>query len=491
MTIEKRAHIVNTLIGIAVSMMIGIQALLTLGIKEGMETMGQAVAVAIVLVMIYFLPVINDTVKGILLCTVPTIVLIGIMIFIEGFALETHYTLFVAVMMIGLYFNKKMVITYAIIVNTLWILAYTINAQALLGEIHTFGEFAQILLTINAIIILMYSLTKWGNELVLEARKQETAAIGLANKQEVILQKVEEVEVVMQQQIKGLDTNTKASLVVSGNIKNAMQEIARGVEHQADSMMQMNEEMHITGSKMERTRHITEALAHQSQAMSENMHLGMTKMNDMTQQMQIISNAVHTSTETVTALGLQIKHIAELLGSIQHISEQSNLLALNAAIEAAKAGEAGRGFAVVAGEIRNLSEDSKKMVEAIQVILYEIKEKTEAAMDAVSKGNSASTKGSDIIQHVSGSLENLGSVIESNEKVIQEEVSIIEELGRVFARIHEQIENSVSVSEEQTAATEEVDANIQKQNEDIGELVERAEKLSDLANALHKLCSTN
>ncbi|MFA9463227.1 MAG: PocR ligand-binding domain-containing protein [Velocimicrobium sp.] len=75
---------------------------------------------------------------------------------------------------------------------------------------------------------------------------------------------------------------------------------------------------------------------------------------------QNITYNQHTLSDKITKINTVTNEITEVLRSISRVADKTKLIGLNASIEAARLGNDGRGFSVVAKEIQNLSEHSKK-----------------------------------------------------------------------------------------------------------------------------------
>jgi methyl-accepting chemotaxis protein len=97
--------------------------------------------------------------------------------------------------------------------------------------------------------------------------------------------------------------------------------------------------------------------------------------------------------------------IGQITATVNDIAEQTNLLSVNAAIEAMKAGEYGKGFSVVAGEIKSLSEQSKRATTQVKTILNDIQK-------AIGKAVMATEEGSKVIEAGVRQSEEAGETIE-------------------------------------------------------------------------------
>jgi methyl-accepting chemotaxis protein len=90
-----------------------------------------------------------------------------------------------------------------------------------------------------------------------------------------------------------------------------------------------------------------------------------------------VTQGVQHQAQSLKEINSMAQNIKSIIKIITNISEQTNLLALNASIEAGRAGEAGLGFAVVAEKVQKLAEESKNSVEKTVDIVTTIIDKIE------------------------------------------------------------------------------------------------------------------
>jgi len=75
---------------------------------------------------------------------------------------------------------------------------------------------------------------------------------------------------------------------------------------------------------------------------------------------QNITYNQHTLSQKISEIGEVTNEISQVLIAISKVADKTKLIGLNASIEAARLGNEGRGFSVVAKEIQSLSENSKR-----------------------------------------------------------------------------------------------------------------------------------
>lgn len=164
-----------------------------------------------------------------------------------------------------------------------------------------------------------------------------------------------------------------------------------------------------------------------------------SELQEVTEKIRQISEAVTTFRHTVAELGTSSAAILSVVSTINDIAEQTNLLSLNATIEAARAGEHGKGFAVVAEEVRDLARRVKPATTQITTnvnAMIGIVEKTEQGTEEI---NRYTVETSEVI---TGTSANFGEMIRDFEETTGQLAKIaaaIEELSATNGEVSEKV----------------------------------------------------
>ena len=138
--------------------------------------------------------------------------------------------------------------------------------------------------------------------------------------------------------------------------------------------------------------------------------------------------------------------IAEISSLIEEIAQQTTMLALNASIEASRAGEAGRGFSVVATEVGKLADRSSQSVKDISSLTN----------DAMQKANDSVSR----MDKVKSEMENINSLIENIESMMMTVDRHTDQQKEVAVAVSGAIDNLERIGESNAVSSEEITASM-------------------------------
>ncbi|MEK6213898.1 MAG: methyl-accepting chemotaxis protein [Vibrio fluvialis] len=255
---------------------------------------------------------------------------------------------------------------------------------------------------------------------------------------------------------------TEVMTMSMSETKESAQEEFNEIDQLATAMSEMSSTVQTVAEHAQNASSLTENASHQAGTGQQFVKQTIGKMSELSKDIAASADAVNQVEERVVAIG-------SVVGTIQGISEQTNLLALNAAIEAARAGEAGRGFAVVADEVRNLAQRTQNATVEIQDMISHLQASANSAVNLMEKSVVEAADGVELVTNAGRELDGIVQQVQQiNDMNFQiataagQQSSVAEEMNQNLTNVRELVEASVTVVSELLETSEIMQSNAEE-----------------------------
>ncbi|MEZ8688944.1 methyl-accepting chemotaxis protein [Vibrio splendidus] len=255
---------------------------------------------------------------------------------------------------------------------------------------------------------------------------------------------------------------TEVMTISMSETKDSAQEEFNEIDQLATAMSEMTSTVQTVAEHAQSASSLTEQASGQALTGQKFVQGSVSKMSELSSDIAASAAAVNQVEERVDSIG-------SVVGTIQGISEQTNLLALNAAIEAARAGEAGRGFAVVADEVRNLAQRTQQATVEIQDMISHLQSSANSAVELMEKSVVEAAEGVELVTNAGSELDGIVSQVNQiNDMNFQiataagQQSSVAEEMSVNLTNVRELVEASVVVVGELLETSQLMESNAQE-----------------------------
>ncbi|WP_438348510.1 methyl-accepting chemotaxis protein [Paenibacillus sp. FA6] len=344
---------------------------------------------------------------------------------------------------------------------------------------------------VNAFLILMMLVLVYqsqiGSRMLGIMTKSNSESERAKLEMEIVLKGVTESVGILTQSSNLMQDNALTTDRISKEVVMAFQEIATGVESQAQSVTDISNTMQQLNLSVAQANDASISMSDKSRDTDNITQEGQEKVVRLTSDMSEVLDIVSRTSDMMTQMNEENQKIESIVSTIVGIAEQTNLLSLNASIEAARAGEHGKGFAVVSTEIRKLAQNSHAASADITEILSTTQRNIRQVNVMVNNGllvvESGRNSADEIARLFGGIRHNTQQVLEQ----AQDLENMNEHIHQSSAFVLGEVNSVAAITEENTAAIEQVLASAEIQQQHVSETVNSIGHLNTLAVTLESL----
>lgn len=284
-----------------------------------------------------------------------------------------------------------------------------------------------------------------------------------------------------------IQQNTNEAKHASDRLNKSLTEVSMVIENTAESAQKINASIKDNGTSLQKVKENSEVMKHLSNEVQLNAKSSQNEMTGLKMSMNDMAADMNQAVMVMKNLEKEIGQIEEILRTVTSIAEQTNLLALNASIESARAGEAGRGFAVVAEEIRKLATESKSsnahIADILNAIATQALQATRMIDETKAQVEQSLEKSEIAYADISNMTEHLEGIMTQSNEVDRQLTAV----ASAFGGITYQVENISGLTEENTAAVEEMVQVSGLQSEQVDALGAQQNQLKDVIEGLYEI----
>ncbi len=482
---EKRVLKTNLILLLVMSLILTLQRALTGELELTFKILISTGSASLIATVVYFMKI-PFFFKSIIMPLSPFFAGLGLSITLNG---APHmFLIYMGCMILAaLYFKQKNLIIVGIMINITLFSVYFINPIWLLGEGSTVKDLIINIGIIDATgFLVLYLLTKWGNEALKTATENQTKAEALFSQLNARIQQLQETTKKLNMLVEKSTETFEISVATSEQIAETTSQISEGAEMEAHLARDIQESMLVIEPMTSNTESTTKEISDVSKEMMKEVEKSTEDVKSLSKIISLISNNDTEQRKALTELIDDIKTVEASLEGISNISQQTNLLALNAAIEAARAGEAGKGFAVVADEIRGLADKSGEIVHEINRRIEKMVESGDSFIKKSEESSQSIEQGKKHTNSFNERFSKIDTVFSGIYKDLETEYDGIKVISKEINATMEKVVRIASISEEHAAATEQLFASADELKDQISSLSHEMNEISKLKDSLTK-----